>query len=73
MSDMLVIRKDGELVQEFPLQGSMVLIGRDDRCDISLDDGSVSGEHASISCHQGQYSIKDMGGKNGTLLNGTAG
>ena len=45
-------------------------IGRDPKCDICIDDGSVSRRHAQVSYISGQGWIEDLGSANGTLLNG---
>ena len=46
-------------------------IGRDRRCDIVLDNLSVSRKHASLSWTQGRFVIEDLDSANGTLVNGT--
>ena len=45
-------------------------IGRDALDDIRIDDLSVSKRHASIHASQACAVIRDLGSKNGTLLNG---
>lgn len=62
--------------QPSPLQkGHTYIIGRDpNKCDkILSDDLSVSHEHAQLSISEdGALKIKDLGSKNGTLVNGKA-
>lgn len=57
---------------EAPLRSS-VLIGRsrNDGCQIVLDyDRSVSHRHCQIRVVNGQFWVKDLGSRNGTILNG---
>lgn len=44
-------------------------LGRNSRNTIVLDDGYVSGEHASLTWRDGQWWLQDLGSRNGTLLN----
>ena len=51
---------------------SKVVIGRADNCDVILNSGSVSREHAEINKQtDGTYSIKDLNSTNGTFVNGS--
>ncbi|MGY8939217.1 MAG: FHA domain-containing protein, partial [Flavobacteriales bacterium] len=51
---------------------SKVVIGRADNCDVILNSGSVSREHAEITKQtDGTYSIKDLNSTNGTFVNGS--
>lgn len=50
-------------------QQSGVSIGRDPSCDICLDDDAVSGRHAHLSYHHGQWWAEDLRSTNGTRLN----
>ena len=50
-------------------QQSDVSIGRDPACDVCLDDDAVSGRHARLSYHHGQWWIEDLRSMNGTRLN----
>ena len=50
---------------------SKVVIGRADDCDIVLNSGSVSRQHAEVTKNNnGSYSIKDLNSTNGTFVNG---
>ena len=48
-----------------------ITIGRNSDCDIILDSDTVSRYHASVRIlNDGTYSIKDLGSRNGTFING---
>jgi serine phosphatase RsbU (regulator of sigma subunit) len=46
------------------------VLGRHPECDIVLDQGAVSRQHAQISFVDGRYVIEDLRSRNGTLVNG---
>lgn len=46
------------------------LIGRDDSCDLHLDDPMISRRHAEISFADGLWWIRDLGSRNGTMVDG---
>jgi len=48
---------------------SEVILGRDQTCDITLVDESVSAYHAKLSFHHGQWWLEDLESTNGTRLN----
>jgi pSer/pThr/pTyr-binding forkhead associated (FHA) protein len=48
---------------------SEVILGRDQTCDITLVDESVSAHHAKLSFHHGQWWLEDLESTNGTRLN----
>lgn len=52
------------------MRAEVVIIGRSDRCDIAVKDGSMSGRHAEISTVDGEIRVKDLGSANGIWLNG---
>ena len=61
---------------EGPLQGEVIelpatgtTIGRSRRCDITLDDGKVSGEHALLRLDNGLWWVYDLQSSNGTRVN----
>lgn len=56
--------------QQFPLDGDKFILGRSPDCDIVLDAGAVSRQHAEILRVNGEYFIQDLGSRNGTNVNG---
>jgi pSer/pThr/pTyr-binding forkhead associated (FHA) protein len=46
-----------------------VTIGRDPACDFSVDDKTVSAQHARLCHRQGQWWVEDLNSTNGTYLN----
>lgn len=55
--------------REFPLKGT-VTVGRHPGQDIQVLDRVVSKEHCRIEFVHGRYSIRDVGSRNGTYING---
>jgi hypothetical protein len=65
------------LMVEGPVPGKRIfidqpvlLIGRDDRCDIAIVERQVSRHHASITREDDRFVLRDLGSKNGTFVNG---
>jgi serine phosphatase RsbU (regulator of sigma subunit) len=48
------------------------ILGRHPECEVVLDQGAVSRQHAQITQLDGEYFIEDLRSRNGTLVNGTA-
>ncbi len=59
--------ESGEVSYEFSTPD--VLVGRDQTCDLVLDEKTVSAEHARLSYHHGNWWVEDLQSRNGTLLN----
>lgn len=55
--------------QVFPLEGESAVLGRNPDCDIVLDVGAISRQHARIVNLGGRFHIEDLGSRNGTFLN----
>ena len=64
-------RPDGEEV-EFLLQGSPLLVGRDEDADICVDEPLVSRAHARIERRGQSFFVLDLGSTNLTRVNGDA-
>ncbi len=54
----------------FPLDREAAVLGRHPECDIVLDSGSVSRQHARIQRIDEKFYIEDMQSRNGTYVNG---
>ncbi|MBZ0117506.1 MAG: GGDEF domain-containing protein [Sandaracinaceae bacterium] len=66
----LVIIYGDDLGRRVPLGEEPCVIGRSSKCDVQLDQESVSRNHAHISRGRGgNYSIRDLGSTNGTYVN----
>jgi pSer/pThr/pTyr-binding forkhead associated (FHA) protein len=55
--------------QRLALKRTIVTIGRDEQCDIWLDDDMASRHHAELAWNNGQISLTDCESLNGVLLN----
>lgn len=65
----------GELIpcgggDPIPLLKKRLLIGRRSRCDITLRFPNVSSHHCELELVNGYWSIRDLGSRNGTKVNG---
>jgi len=49
---------------------SELTIGRSPSCEIQLEDDKVSRRHAHVFLSEGQVRVRDLGSRNGTLVNG---
>lgn len=67
---MLVLCESEDQRQEWLLNQPDMQIGRDDKAAIRLNDRQVSRRHARIRRTDGEYTIEDLGSKNGTYVNG---
>lgn len=66
----LVTYSADELGLDFRIYEGRNIIGRDDECDISVDDGFISGRHAVLLFRAGKYSLTDSQSSHGTFVNG---
>ncbi len=65
----LVYVRDGE-ARRHPLSTGDTVVGRAAVCDLAIDDPSISRRHARIRVHGDHCVITDLGGRNGTFVNG---
>lgn len=69
MSQLQIQHADGRRMV-LDLAGEEWLIGRDESCEVCLDDAATSRRHARLYVDaQGRYWIQDLQSKNGTFLN----
>lgn len=62
---MLVNTKTGE---KYDIRGGETIIGRDEDCDVTISDPTVSRIHAFILCQNGKFMLEDLG-SSGTRVN----
>jgi len=65
----LALLKNGMVQSTFPVSDSDLVMGRDEACDIVLDDRRASKEHARISRLNDRIVVTDLGSSNGTRVN----
>ena len=54
----------------FPLRKEHLVIGRESGVDLELDVPAVSRRHAEIAWANGAYHVRDLGSRNGVIVNG---
>lgn len=69
-SPCLVVIAGPGLGQQYDLGDTIVDIGRQEECVISVPSSKVSRRHASVQRVLGRYTVADLGSTNGTYLNG---
>lgn len=65
----ILLRKENGSTQTMRLEGDYWVMGRDEGCDITIEDPKASREHCEIFHKQKQYFLVDKKSSNGTLLN----
>jgi len=55
-----------------PLRGPVFRIGRGETCHLRPNSAQVSREHAEFSVAGEKVTVRDLGSRNGTLVNGKA-
>ena len=55
--------------QEFQFDGGRCSVGRIEDCDIVLNHGSISRQHAAFTLVAGAWKLEDLGSQNGTIVN----
>ncbi|MBX3251240.1 MAG: diguanylate cyclase [Myxococcales bacterium] len=65
----LVVIYGEDLGRRVPLGNEPVVIGRSSRCEVQIDQESVSRNHARIAFDGRAYLVRDLGSTNGTYVN----
>ena len=66
----LMVTSGRDAGKSFMLVDGENKIGRSGDCSVSLNDDSVSREHAMVRCHDGKISVYDLGSTSGTWVDG---
>ncbi len=67
----LLIGMSGEIKDaKFEIVKDRVVLGRNQNCDIVVNDGAVSSQHCYIARRGGRYVLHDLNSTNGTQLDG---
>jgi diguanylate cyclase (GGDEF)-like protein len=67
----LIMIEGDYLGEVYPIEKSLVLIGRGEDADVTISDPSISRRHAKIEKIGEEYLICDLGSTNGVLINGS--
>jgi pSer/pThr/pTyr-binding forkhead associated (FHA) protein len=67
--NLLMVKKDGT-GKEFPLPSKVTIIGRRHDCDLRIPLSQVSKRHCQLNLDNGILKVRDLGSRNGTILNG---
>jgi len=67
---MLILREGPGAGAKWLIDKEVIVIGREDDCDVVIPERRVSRHHAEIRWRDGQYYLRDLRSKNGTYLNG---
>ena len=70
MHEIQILTPDGQ-TRKVPLHKDAVTLGRSSAADLCYaDDAGLSRHHLAIELKHGEWAVRDLGSKNGTLLNG---
>ncbi len=56
--------------RKYEIEGGRLIIGRGDECDIRLNQGSISRQHAVLDYIGGTWYVEDLGSQNGVFIEG---
>ena len=66
----IVVYRDSDRDARFVLKSGDTVVGRAETCDLRINDPSLSRWHASFTVAADRCSLKDVGSRNGTFVNG---
>jgi len=67
---MLIVQEGQSPKTQWPLHKEVTIIGREAESDVQINERQISRRHAEIVLTLEGYTIRDLGSKNGTFLNG---
>ena len=66
----LILTKKNGTTRPFPLPASVTVIGRRQECDLCIPLMKVSRRHCQLNLDGGKLTLRDLGSRNGTYVNG---
>jgi MoxR-like ATPase len=54
----------------YEIGGGRLIVGRGEECDVRINEGSISRQHAALECLDGVWFVEDMKSANGVFVNG---
>jgi pSer/pThr/pTyr-binding forkhead associated (FHA) protein len=70
MAKLCLTSAEGQKLKEISLRDGVISIGRMPDNALHIEDPAVSGYHARVRSHNGQYVLEDKNSTNGTWING---
>ena len=70
MAFLIQKKVDGSIAERWELGNVPLIVGRGEKALARVSDGEMSRQHFEIVPHAGNYTIRDLQSKNGTLVNG---
>jgi len=67
----LIVKQGAQIGIQFPVTAEVTIIGREETCDIVIQDAEASRRHTQLSWEGNAFVVRDMGSTNGTFVNGT--
>lgn len=65
-----VVKQGPQIGITFPIVQSRLLVGREESCDIRVQDAEASRRHCEVVWQNGAFVVQDLGSSNGTFVNG---
>lgn len=66
----LIVKQGPQIGILFPVTGNRVVLGREETCDIIIQDAEVSRRHSELVWEHNGFLMQDLGSSNGTFVNG---
>jgi len=66
----LVVKQGPQIGILFPITANTIVLGREETCDIIVQDAEASRRHSQISWEDNDFFLSDLGSTNGTFING---
>lgn len=66
----VILLQDGQQFYENTFKNPVLIIGRDDDCDLNIQSASVSRKHLKLEIDDDKLFATDLGSSNGTIIDG---